>query len=113
MRKTINLNLAQATGEKIKRKVEVMKLTVFGTAGQIIGNFELRPKVFKSKKRGYWATIKLIDWKAKKQFQFNAYAVEINSGSDDRNESESTTENETDNQQNPAIAEQATEQVST
>ena len=100
MRKTINSNSIDALGEKTRKKAEVMKVTVFGTAGQVIGIFELQPKVFKSKKRGYWKTIKFIDWKAKKQFQFNAYAVEISSSSEDNGEPVDDSETEPGNRQN-------------
>ncbi len=84
---------------KVQKKGERMKLTVFGTAGQIIGTLEMRPRIFRSKKRGFWTTAKIIDWKAKKQFQFNAYAVEISSDSKSINEPSSDSENDPDKQQ--------------
>jgi hypothetical protein len=100
MKRSNSAESGQAIGEeKVPKKGECMKVTVFGTRGQVIGTVELRPRTFRSHKKGYWSTTKLIDWETRQQFQFNVYAVEIRSRSNGENELNSGSENDPDKQQ--------------
>jgi hypothetical protein len=100
MKRSNSAGSGQAAGEeRVPKKGECMKLTVFGTRGQVIGTLELRPRTFRSRKKGYWSATKIIDWETQRQFQFNAYAVEIHSGSNSETEPSGGSEDDPDKQQ--------------
>ena len=100
MKRSNSAESGQATGEeKVPKKGESMKVTVFGTKGQVIGTLELHPRTFRSRKKGYWSTAKIVDWEARQEFQFNAYAVAIRSGCNGENEPSGGSEDDPAKQQ--------------